>query len=107
MQWSVTASVVVLLLAGCATTRVADLPPNTVVIEGFAYVPPEITVALGTEVTWKNNQIIPHTVTARDRTFDSGSLGSGGTFKRKFDRAGTAEYSCAFHPNMVGKVVVR
>jgi plastocyanin len=77
-----------------------------VAIEGFAFEPDEINVQLGSTVTWYNKDSVIHTVTARDKTFDSGSLPGGGTFSRTFEDKGTFEYYCIPHPYMEGKVVV-
>src|SRR4051812_38315513 len=39
-----------------------------VIIENFTFSPAELTVAVGTEVTWENRDDIPHTVTSEDTT---------------------------------------
>jgi plastocyanin len=77
-----------------------------VVIEGFAFNPAEINVPVGSSVTWSNQDSMTHTITARDNTFDSGNLPSGGTFNYTFEEKGTFEYSCTIHPNMEGRVIV-
>ncbi|HLD60423.1 MAG TPA: cupredoxin family copper-binding protein [Candidatus Bilamarchaeaceae archaeon] len=78
----------------------------TVNIKGFAFSPSEITVSKGTTVTWIQDDDAPHTVTADDNTFDSGSLSKGKTFSYTFDTPGTFNYHCSFHGNMRAKVVV-
>ncbi len=69
-----------------------------------------ITVPVGTTVTWTNTGAAPHTVTADDKSFDSGLLNSGGTFSMTFNTPGTIGYYCAFHgapgSGMFGKIVV-
>jgi plastocyanin len=77
-----------------------------VAIEGFAFKPAEIYIAVGSSVTWDNKDSVIHTVTARDKTFDSGSLSGGEKFSYTFEERGTFEYYCIPHPYMVGKVVV-
>ena len=77
-----------------------------VAIEGFAFKPAEIKVLIGSTVTWYNKDSVIHTVTARDKTFDSGSLSGGDTFSHTFEEKGTFEYYCVPHPYMEGKVVV-
>lgn len=49
---------------------------------------------------------LPHTVTAADSSWDSGNLGPGGRFERRFDSAGTYAYLCRYHPGMTGAIVV-
>ena len=58
-------------------------------------------------MTWSNDDSVPHTVTAREDTFDSGVLMSGESFSQTFAEPGTYDYFCAIHPSMTGTVVVR
>ena len=64
------------------------------------------SVPAGTTVTWQNDDSAPHTATASDGSFDSGSLDQGQTFSHTFEAAGTFEYACAIHPTMTGTVTV-
>ncbi len=77
-----------------------------VAIEGFAFKPAEITIPVGSTITWHNKDSVTHTVTARDKMFDSGGLSGGDTFSYTFEQKGIFEYSCLSHPYMKGKVVV-
>jgi plastocyanin len=79
---------------------------SAVTIANFAFDPAEITVAAGTTVTWTNEDVAPHTVTADDGPFDSGRLDQGGSFSQTFDQPGSFAYHCEFHPSMHGTVVV-
>jgi plastocyanin len=79
---------------------------NEVWIEGMAFTPSVITVASGTTITWTNKASIAHTVTSDKGLFDSGDIGSMGTFSFKFSTAGSYQYHCAIHPSMTAKVVV-
>lgn len=83
-------------------------PADTVAvsISGMRYGPAEVRIAAGGSVTWTNNDGMPHTVTANDRGFDSGALRRGQSFSRTFSEPGTYAYYCAYHPGMVGTVVV-
>ena len=78
----------------------------TVAIDGTAYVPPTLTVARGTAVTWENRDPFPHTVTDAG-TFDSGSIPAGGHFRYVANKPGTYDYICTLHPNMKGRLVVQ
>jgi plastocyanin len=70
--------------------------------------PKEITVALGTTVTWKVVGQATHDVKARDGSFVATTLGAGETFTHTFTRPGRYEYVCAQHEGdgMVGVVTV-
>jgi plastocyanin len=78
----------------------------TVSIEDFFFSPANMTVAPGTTVTWVNNGQAPHTSTADDGTWDSGTLQPGESFSFTFDQAGTYTYHCSIHPNMTGTIKV-
>ncbi|MBI4187186.1 MAG: cupredoxin family copper-binding protein [Chloroflexi bacterium] len=80
--------------------------PVEVEISGFAFVPATITVAVGSTVTWTNQDSVPHTVTSDAGIFDSVRLGRDGSFSYSFAERGTFSYHCAVHPYMKAKVVV-
>ena len=83
--------------------------PPKIVIDNFAFQPKELTVAVGTEVTWVNRDDVPHTATstAKPKAFDSGTLDTDQTYSHVFKEAGEYEYFCAVHPKMTGKIVVK
>jgi plastocyanin len=74
-------------------------------IHGFRV--PELTVPLGTTVTWINHDDDPHTVTSTANVFRSPGLDTDETWAYTFTRPGTYEYFCTLHPLMTGKVIVR
>lgn len=85
-----------------------SLPKSVVInIEDYAFGPDEITVAVGTKVTWVNKDKIPHTATADDKSFNSGMLDQGKEFSYVFSTPGTFGYYCIPHPKMKARVVVR
>jgi plastocyanin len=75
-------------------------------IDNFVFGPQELTVAVGTTVTWTNRDDIPHTVVSTDKLFKSKVLDTDEKFSFTFDKAGTFPYFCSIHPKMTGKVVV-
>lgn len=74
------------------------------------FTPPEVTVSVGTVLSFRNEDAFAHTVTARDdgdaSAFDSGELGEGDEFEISFDDPGVHRYFCRIHPTMQGTVVV-
>ncbi len=72
------------------------------------FFPSTITVVIGTNdtVTWTNNDIVPHTVTADDGSFSSGNMNPGDTFTFSFTTPGTYQYHCSYHSWMRGTVIV-
>jgi plastocyanin len=83
-----------------------EQPPDTVVVTDYSLVPPVITVTVGTTVTWTNEDVLLHTITANDLSFNSGALRINASFPHLFEEAGEYDYFCAIHPSMHGKVVV-
>src|SRR2546426_8184900 len=96
------------LAPGLAST--ASAADQAVQVVDSAFQPQTITVPAGTTVTWTNTGKLPHTVTADDKSFDSGSLAPGQTFSHTFSAAATLGYHCQFHgaagSGMFGKLVV-
>lgn len=95
-----------LALAVSAAGARAEDGKAAVHIDNFAFVPMELKIKRGTEVTWTNNDDIPHTVLAVGTNIRSKTMDTEGTFIYKFDKAGTFNYICALHPHMKAKVVV-
>lgn len=79
---------------------------NDVTIRDFTFAPADLEVAPGTEVTWTNDDPAPHTVTAENGSFDSGTLEPGQTFSVSVQGNGPVTYRCEIHPDMVGTITV-
>lgn len=73
-------------------------------IQNFAYDSEVINIKKGESVLWKNYDNVPHDVVFSDSK--SPLLKKDQTFTQQFNVAGTYEYYCSLHPNMIGKVVV-
>lgn len=72
----------------------------------FAYQPDPVVVAVGGKVIWQNEDSAPHTATADDGSFDTGTLDKGKLKSETFKQAGTFPYFCEIHPTMHGTVEV-
>src|SRR5215213_1494896 len=92
-----------LLLFAPAVSAQDDM---TVSIKDFSFSPAQITVPQGTTVTWTNEGPSPHTTTADDGSWDSGTLQQGEDFSFTFDQPGTYTYHCSIHPDMTATVKV-
>ncbi|MGC1132359.1 MAG: plastocyanin/azurin family copper-binding protein [Nitrososphaeraceae archaeon] len=79
--------------------------------------PSNITIPVGAEVTWINEDEAKHTVTSGnvanqvhkriyDGRFYSGILGSENSFSHIFNETGIYPYFCSPHPWMTGFVIV-
>jgi len=76
-------------------------------IDNFSFGPIDLTVSVGTTVTWTNHDDIPHTVVSSDKVFKSKVLDTDEKFSFTFSKAGTYPYFCSIHPKMTGKIVVQ
>jgi plastocyanin len=77
-----------------------DLPPS------YRFVPPAITVAQGSTVTWTNRDNFSHNVTIEGW---DGSLpmAPGQSVSHRFNTPGLYPYVCSLHPkDMKGSVLV-
>jgi plastocyanin len=83
----------------------AHAEPTTVTIDNFTFAPAELTVMVGTTVTWKNHDDIPHTVTSAGK-FRSKALDTDDSFSFTFTTAGDYNYFCSLHPHMTGMIKV-
>jgi plastocyanin len=92
-----------LLALAASSTAATD---TNVMIVYRAYQPAQLTVAAGQTVVWRNSGLGPHTVTAANGLFNSGTMQTGATFTYTFSTPGTYSYECLIHPTMKGSVVV-
>ncbi len=84
--------------AGADTIQVA--------IDKVAYAPVNISARVGDTIEWSNKDIVAHTATSRDKSWDYMILpNKKQTLTLK--RAGEIDYYCKFHPNMKGHISVK
>ena len=72
----------------------------------FTYEPDPVVVQVGGKVIWQNEDTAPHTATADDGSFDTGTIENGKLGSATFKEAGTFTYFCEIHPTMHGTVEV-
>jgi plastocyanin len=72
----------------------------------FTYEPDPVVVQVGGKVIWQNEDTAPHTATADDGSFDTGTIEQGKIGSETFKEAGTYPYFCEIHPDMRGTVEV-
>jgi plastocyanin len=72
----------------------------------FSYEPDPVVVQVGGKVTWQNEDTAPHTATADDGSFDTGTIEKGKLGSATFKEPGTFTYHCEIHPTMHGTVEV-
>jgi plastocyanin len=72
----------------------------------FSYEPDPVVVQVGGKVIWQNEDTAPHTATADDASFDTGTIEKGKLGSATFKEPGTFTYHCEIHPTMHGTVEV-
>lgn len=118
------AAALTMVACGTAAPQSDESPGTTVAIRSFAFLPTQLTVDRGAEVTWTNGDDILHTVTTgapgeqgvpgvsddtparADGILDHELDGEGATVSFTFEDPGTYPYYCAIHTGMTGVVVV-
>ena len=91
---------------GVTQTTVPVSGEGPVTIKGIAFNPKEVHVKVGQQLLWNwEDGGLEHTVTADDKSFDSGRK-SAGSWPHTFDKAGSYAYHCEVHARMHGTVVV-
>jgi plastocyanin len=79
----------------------------TVVMQNNLFSPEKVTVKVGQQIHWSNNDSYPHNVTAtKGATFKSKSIDGGGTFDFTPKKPGTIDYVCTIHSNQNGSIRV-
>lgn len=73
---------------------------HIVEIQKFKFSAPVLDVQVGDEVTWINMDIVPHTATALDKSWDSGRLKKGESFTLTITDATSLDYFCLYHRQM-------
>lgn len=83
--------------------------PRTVraAMKNLSYLPRRLEIVAGTTVAWKNDDPLDHSVTAADKSFDSGIVKSGAIWRWTFTRPGSYNVTCTPHPFMKITIVVK
>lgn len=98
---------IVLLLGALSVVNSAPSgKTHTVLIKDFQFVPERLEVETGDTVIWKNQDIVPHTATAK-KVFDSKQIDAGGSWSYTVKQERNISYICTFHPTMRAELVVK
>lgn len=76
-------------------------------MKNINYLRQRLEIEAGTTVVWTNADPLAHTVTSEDKTFNSGLVYPGKTFRHTFNKPGTYHVFCLPHPFMKGVIVVK
>jgi len=77
----------------------------TVTVANLTFEPAEVKAKVGDTIRWVNKDVLTHSATARDKSFDV-IQPPGKTVSQTLTRAGSFDYYCKYHPNMTGRLIV-
>lgn len=93
-------------LAGCSRPARAPAPRTyQVTVAQMAFGPAPQGLRAGDAVEWVNNDILQHSATARDGSFDV-DLPPQGRARTVLKAPGKVDFYCKYHPGMTGVLVV-
>lgn len=75
-------------------------------ISGFKFNPEEVTIPVGTTVTWINMEAAPHSAVGDNEEWDTGGLRKNDSYSFTFDTPGTYTYHDYYYPAMSGTIIV-
>ena len=83
-----------------AATASAEARAHIVEIRKLEFSPAVLEVDPGDTITWINHDLVPHTVTADDKSWDSPTLATGEEWLMVVRDRTLESYFCRFHPSM-------
>lgn len=79
---------------------------HEVEIRGFQFRPQQLEVTVRDTVVWINHDVVRHTATAADGSWDSGGMDRGASWRWVPAEPGAWDYLCDLHPTMKGAIRV-
>ena len=95
------------LLSDCSSHESGGPTLHRVTIRGFKFDPESLSIAVGDTVEWRNEDIVPHTSTARSSHWNSQSIQPNESWRTVLTIPGSEPYGCQFHLAMKAKLAVR
>lgn len=110
----IVATFVVSVLGGCSSSgaqviqeqQVTAPREHQVEIKDLVFVPATLNVNIGDTITWTNRDLVPHTATATNKSWDTGTITKDESKSIVISLGMETDYICIFHPNMVGSMTL-
>ena len=93
--------------ADASSKRTTKAAPTGITIKDFAFKPDKFTGKVGKAISVINADRVMHTLTADDKSFDTGRMGGGAKKTITITKAGTYKFHCDIHQYMKGTVTVK
>ncbi|NKB53586.1 MAG: copper-binding protein [Rhizobiaceae bacterium] len=84
---------------------IAKSKNHHILIQDFQFSPKSLNVRRGDTVVFTNKDVVPHTATAVDLSWDSGDLKMNAQWSFTAVRSGELEFFCVHHPVMRGRLI--
>ena len=78
---------------------------HRIFIQAMRFGPVPAGIRAGDTILWVNRDVVPHTATARDRSFDV-TLAANSSARMTARRTGTFAVYCRYHPTMTARLAV-
>lgn len=89
-----------------ATPALAHDNVREVAIRDFGFEPERLTVHPHDKIRFTNHDLVPHTATALDESWDTGVLETGEEVTLTVGADWTSDYYCVLHPSMTATLVL-
>jgi len=104
--WRALFGVIALAMMPGATASAVPAAAKQITIGAMSIVPLQLTVKAGEAVEWINKDVVDHTTTEKNAKIWNVSIAPGKSATVVMKKAGSFEYYCRYHPNMVARIVV-
>ncbi len=94
-----------LMLLGVTASALSQTPgrEHVITMRSMNYSRPPAGIKVGDTIVWVNRDNVPHTATARNRSFNV-NVPQGRSVRMRVRQAGRFAYYCIFHPAMRGTI---
>jgi plastocyanin len=92
------------LFASSVRAQARSPKKHHVEIRDFSFTPEVLEVKPGDTITWTNQDIAPHTATALDNSWNTGSITKGMSKEMLVTTKFSPHYFCRFHPAMKARL---
>ncbi len=89
------------------TIKPADVNTHIIEIHKMKFQTKSLDVKIGDTVTWINKDVVPHTATAKDKSWDSGRLNKGEGFTLTITDTTALGYFCFYHRQMKAALIIK
>ena len=93
-------------LSATETNSSLKATEHQIVINAFQFEPAVLIVKVGDSISWLNKDLVPHTATASDDSWDTGEILTNQSKSITIVKGTTSSYYCFYHPTMKGKLEI-